>query len=263
LFGIILLVLVLLFTVPIIFKDRIRTRVVEIINGSVNANVKFDDYKLGFFRKFPNLTFSLNGLSVVGISKFDKDTLVACKSFDLVFDLSSLFGKSAYEVKSIIVDHAVVNAIYAKDGSANYDIMKDTAKTSAPTVPSSPSAMKIKLKKVELLNSSIAYIDKQGNMSACFKGINYSMKGDMSMSETDMQMVMSAKEFTFIMDGMKYINKAVVDAKIDLLANLDNWKFTFRENYITLNDMKVNFTGWVSMPKSDIETDIKCTFYFI
>ena len=254
LLGLILLVLVLLFTVPIIFKDKIRTKVVEVINGSVNANVKFDDYKLGFFRNFPNLTFSLNGLSVVGINKFDKDTLVACKSFDLVFNLSSLLGKSGYEVKSIIIDRAVVNAIYAKDGSANYDIMKDTTTTPAPAAP---STMKIKLKNVELLNSSIAYIDNQGNMSAYFKGINYSMKGDMTMSETDMQMTMTAKEFTFIMDGMKYINKAVLDSKIDMLANLDTWKFTFRENYITLNDMKVNFTGWVSMPKSDIETDIK------
>ena len=254
LLGLILLVLILLFTVPIIFKEKIRTKVVQVINGSVNATVKFDDYKLGFFRNFPNLTFSLNGLSVVGINKFDKDTLVACKSFDLVFNLSSLLGKSGYEVKSIIIDRAVVNAIYAKDGSANYDIMKDTTTTPAPAAP---STMKIKLKNVELLNSSIAYIDNQGNMSAYFKGINYSMKGDMTMSETDMQMTMTAKEFTFIMDGMKYINKAVVDSKIDMLANLDNWKFTFRENYITLNDMKVNFTGWVSMPKSDIETDIK------
>ena len=101
--GIILLVLVLLFTVPIIFKEQIRTKVVSVINSSVNANVKFEDYKLGFFRNFPNLTFSLNGLSVVGINKFDKDTLVACNSFNLVFDLSSLLGKSGYEVKSIIV----------------------------------------------------------------------------------------------------------------------------------------------------------------
>ena len=257
LLGLILLVLVLLFTVPIIFKDKIRTKVVEVINGSVNANVKFDDYKLGFFRNFPNLTFSLNGLSVVGINKFDKDTLVACKSFDLVFNLSSLFGKSGYEVKSIIIDRAVINAIYAKDGTANYDIMKDTTTTPAPAAPAAPSTMKIKLKNVKLLNSSIAYIDHEGSMSAFFKGVNYSMKGDMTMSETDMQMAMTAKEFTFIMDGMKYINKAVVDSKIDMLANLDNWKFTFRENYITLNDMKVNFTGWVLMPKSDIETDIK------
>ena len=117
--GLILLILVLLFTVPILFKDKIRTKVEQVINESVNASVKFDDYKLGFFRNFPNLTFSLNRVSVVGIDKFAGDTLAGFKSFNLVFNLSSLLGNSGYEVKSIIVDKAVVNAIILKDGSAN------------------------------------------------------------------------------------------------------------------------------------------------
>jgi hypothetical protein len=257
--GLVLLILVLLFTVPIIFKEKIRTKVVEVINESVNANVKFDDYKLGFFSNFPNLTFSLNGLSVVGVNKFEKDTLAAFKSFDLVFDLSSLLGSSGYEVKSIIIDQAVLNAVIAKDGSANWDIMKDTTTTPAPATPaaSAPSSMKIKLRKVSVMNSSIGYIDNEGSMSALFKGINFNMKGDMTTSETDMQMALTAKEFTFIMDGMKYINKASIDSKVDMLANLDNMKFTFRENYLTLNDLTVNFTGMVAMPKNDIETDLK------
>ena len=59
------------------------------------------------------------------------------------------------------------------------------------------------------------------------------------------------------MDGMKYLNKAVVDSKIDMLANLDNMKFTFRENYFSINDLKLNFSGMVAMPGDDIETDIQ------
>ena len=68
--GFVLLMVVLLFTVPIIFKKQIRTKVEQVINESVNATVKFDDYKLGFFQDFPNLSFSMNNLSVVGIDKF-------------------------------------------------------------------------------------------------------------------------------------------------------------------------------------------------
>ena len=55
--GIILLILVLLFTVPIIFKKQIKTKVEQVINESVNATVKFENYKLGFFKDFPNLSF--------------------------------------------------------------------------------------------------------------------------------------------------------------------------------------------------------------
>jgi hypothetical protein len=257
LLGIILLILVLLFTVPLIFKNQIRTKVEQTINESINASVKFYDYKLGFFKNFPNLTFSLNGVSVVGIDKFDNDTLAAFKSFNLVFDLSSLFGKTGYEVKSIIVDHAIVNAIILKDGTANWDIMKDTTEAVTTDTESSSSGMKIKLNNVAFLNSSISYIDNESSLKAYINDLNFNLKGDMSASETDMQMSINAGEFTFIMDGMKYINKALLDSKIDMLANLDNMKFTFSENYFSINDMKLNFTGMVAMPGDDIETDVK------
>ena len=170
--------------------------------------------------------------------------------------LQVFLKKSGYEVKSIVVDQAVVNIIYLKDGSANWDIMKDTTETAATEAETS-SAMKIMLKKVSVLNSSVSYIDKSYNTEAYLNNLNFDLKGDMTMSETDLQISATAGEFTYIMDGMKYLNRVVVDSKIDMLANLDNMKFTFRENYFTLNDLKLNFSGMVAMPGDDIETDIK------
>lgn len=256
--GIILLILIVLFTVPIIFKKQIKTKVEQTINSSVNATVKFKDYKLGFFKDFPNLAFSLSNVSVVGVAKFQNDTLAAFRSLDLVFNLASIFKKTGYEVKSIIVDRAVINAIVKKEGTANWDVMKDTTTTPAPVETKSTSpGMKILLKKVLVINSSISYVDESSPMQVYLKNVNFALAGDMTMSQTDLQMSFSAGEFTFIMGGMKYLNKAVLDSRIDLLADLDKMKFTFRENYFVINDLKVNFSGMVAMPGSDIETDIK------
>ena len=80
--GLILLILILLFTVPLLFKDKIKAKVEQIINESVNAKVNFEDYKLGFFRNFPNLTFSLDNVSVAGIEKFENDTLAVMQFFE-------------------------------------------------------------------------------------------------------------------------------------------------------------------------------------
>ena len=135
LFGLILLILVLLFTIPIVFRKQIKAKVERVINSSVNATVKFDSYKLGFFKDFPNLSFSLNDVSVVGVASYQNDTLAAFKSFDLVFNLSSIFKKSGYEVKSIIVDRAVVNAIVKKKEKPNWDVMKDTSHVTAANKP--------------------------------------------------------------------------------------------------------------------------------
>ncbi|HEX2968916.1 MAG TPA: AsmA-like C-terminal region-containing protein [Bacteroidales bacterium] len=258
LLGLILLILVLLFTVPILFKDKIRTTVEQVINESVNATVKFDDYNLSFFRNFPNLAFSMKNLSVVGVDEFSKDTLAGFKSFDFVFDLSSLFKKTGYEVKSVIMDRAVVNAVVLKGGKANWDIVKDTTTTTeVEEEETGTSTMKIQLKKVALLQANIAYKDYDSDMQAFLNNLNFELSGDMTMSETDLQMTLNVADFTFIMEGMKYMNKAVLDSKIDLLANLDNMKFTFGENYFAINDMRLNFSGTIAMPGDDIETDVQ------
>lgn len=254
--GLILLILVALITIPMIFKEEIREKVELVINESVNARVTFEDYKLGFFKNFPNLSFSLNGLSVVGVDKFENDTLAGFRSFSLVFNLSSLLGDSGYEVKSVVMDRAVINAIVLKDGTANWDIMKDTTATEE-VEDTTASTLKIVLQKVALLNSSISYIDDESAMKAYMRNLNFNLKGDMTMSETDMKMGMNIGAFTFIMDNMKYLNNATIDSKVDLLANLDNMKFTFGENYLTVNDLRLNFKGMVAMPGDDIETDIE------
>ena len=265
LIGLILLILVLLFTVPVIFKGKIKTKVEQVINESVNANVKFDDYKLGFFKNFPNLSFSLKGVSVVGIEKFEGDTLAGFRSFDLVFNLSSIFKKSGYEVKSIILDKAVINGIVLEDGSANWDIAKDTGEAeieeTAEVEESEGEAetpgLKVLLKKFAIQNSSLSYVDNASGMSAYIENLNYNLKGDMSATETDLDMDMNIEALTFMMDGVRYLNKAVIDSRIGILADLENFKFTLGENYFALNDLKLNFSGMVAMPGDDIETDIK------
>ena len=258
--GLILLILVALITIPIIFKEQIREKVEVVINESVNAKVSFDDYKLGFFKNFPNLSFSLNGLSVVGVDSFEADTLAGFKSFSLVFNLASLFGDSGYEVKSVILDRAVINAIVLEDGKANWDIMKETDSEDVVdegAETETTSALKIKLKKVELKEASLSYNDYQSAMKAFVNDLNFNLKGDMTMSETNLSMTINIGGVTFIMDGMRYLSRAKIDSKIDLLANLDNMSFTFGENYFAINDLRLNFKGAVDMPGDDISTDIE------
>jgi hypothetical protein len=58
------------------------------------------------------------------------------------------------------------------------------------------------------------------------------------------------------MDDIKYLNKAAADSKISLRANLDSMRFYLRDNYLLINDLKLNFAGMVAMPEDDIETDL-------
>lgn len=255
--GLLVLVIVLLFTVPVIFKQKIRSKVEESISSSLKATVKFEDYSLGFFRNFPNLTFSLSGLSVAGVDKFSNDTLASVRSFDMVFNLLSLFKKSGYEIKSILIDKAKINAIVLRDGSVNWDIMKESGNKSPAETEVKPSKLKVLMKKVSVTSSTVNYLDAESDMQGYLNNLNFTMKGDMTADETDLQLSGRIGDLTFVMEKMKYLNRVVADINLDLLADLKNMKFTFRENYLALNDLKLTFSGTVSMPADNIGTDLQ------
>jgi len=252
--GLILLILILIFTVPVIFKDKIKVKIEQVINESVNAKVNVEDYKLGFFRNFPNLTFTLDNVTVAGIDKFANDTLASFETLNLVFNLKSLFKKTGYEIKSVVIDKADINAIVLKDGSANWDIMKDT--TDSVATEESPSQMKILLKKIEILNSSVSYVDHESDIQTYLDNVNSLMNGDLTENETNLGISLKAGKVTYIMEGIKYLNNATADTKINVLAKLDSMKFYLRDNYLLINGLKLNFAGMVEMPYADIGMDL-------
>ncbi len=254
LLGLILLILILLFSIPLIFRDKIKEKVVNVINESVEARVSFGDYKLGFFKNFPNLTFSLENLSVAGVGKFEADTLAAANSINLVFNLSSLFGKGGYEVKSVIIDGAGINTVVLEDGSANWDIMKESEETEAEV--EADSGVKILLKEVKLLSSSVSYVDRESDIAAWLGNVNGSLSGDLAGSKSDLVITLESDDFDFVMEDMKYINSAKATAFVNVLADIDSMIFRLRENSVTINDLLLNFAGTVAMPGDDIETDL-------
>jgi len=254
LLGIVLLILVLLFTVPVIFKGKIKEKVVSVINESVNARVSFGDYKLGFFKNFPNLTFSMNDFSVAGTGDFESDTLATAKSINLIFNLSSLFGKEGYEVRSILIDAAKIKTLVLEDGSANWDIMKESDETESEG--DSDSDIKILLREVKMLNSSFSYIDRESDMAAWLDDLSGSLSGDLTGSKSDLVINLNSDDFTFEMEGMKYISRVKANAIVNVLADLDSMIFRLRDNTVSLNDLQLKLAGTVIMPEDDIETDL-------
>ncbi len=252
--GLIVAILLMAVAIPVIFKDKIKISVEKAINESVNAKVRFGDYRLGLFRNFPNITFTLDDFSIAGIDKFEKDTLVNIRSLNLVFNLSSLFRKSGYEIRSVLIRDAVIKTIVLADGSANWDILKESDETAGEE--ESSTVMKILLRKAEMLNGRITYTDRGSDIETILDKVRFAVNGDMTASETNLKMLIDAGELSFIMEGMKYLNRIEARADINLYARLDSMKFYMKENHLLLNDLRLSFAGVVSMPYDDIETDL-------
>ncbi|MDR2383826.1 MAG: AsmA family protein, partial [Prevotellaceae bacterium] len=63
--SLIVLILLALFLIPLLFKDKLTNMAKDIINDNLNAVVDFESVDISIFRHFPKVTVSLKNLSVV------------------------------------------------------------------------------------------------------------------------------------------------------------------------------------------------------
>lgn len=252
-----LLILILLIVLPIVFKGKIMEIAKTEINKSVNAKVDFADLDLSFIKAFPNASVGLEKLVVVGKGDFEKDTLVSFNEFRVVVNLMSIIKGSSYDVKSILLDSPRIKGIVLADGKANWDIaMPDTVKEVVDTTKSEPVKFNVKLKKFEIRNADIAYIDYQGGMEAQINKFNFILKGDLSDELTSLDIKTSIAAITFKMGLVKYLNQASFKFNAVLDADLKNMVFTMKENEIGLNDLSLSIIGKVKMPTDKIDMDL-------
>ncbi len=249
--GVVIVVLIVaMIAIPFLFKDKIKTAVLNAANEKLNATVDIKDFGLNLFSNFPNATLSLNDASVVGVGDFQKDTLLSAKSASVTIDLMSLFG-SEYNISKINLDKASIYTKVLEDGRANWDIMKVDSTVSAST--ESESAFKLNLKKITVNDCSFVYQNDSTKMKVTLNKWNGDLHGDFSASETTLNTNSTIGEVTFVMDGIPYLNKiqGVADATIN--ANLDKMQFSFKESNLQLNDLKASIDGTFAMVGKDYE----------
>ncbi|MFT3822706.1 MAG: AsmA-like C-terminal region-containing protein [Chitinophagaceae bacterium] len=245
--GITLLVLiVVLFTAPFLFKGKIIKIVKEQINKNINAKTDFADVNLSFFRHFPRVSLALEGLQVVGLDQFAKDTLISAKEIDVAVNLFSMFNTKDMKVYSITVDEPRIHVIVTKDGKANYDIAKpDTAAAETDTSASSP--FKLNLQKYAIKNGYLSYDDASMGMSCEIVNLNHEGKGDFTSDKFTLGTNTQAAAVTFNYGGIPYLLKT--NTAIDADFQIDNTasKYSFKTDEIALNELKISTEGFFQL----------------
>lgn len=257
--GVVLIVIIIaMISIPFLFKDKIKTAVLNVANEQLNAKVDIKDFGLNLFSNFPNATLSLEDASITGIGDFEKDTLVQAKSGSVTIDLMSLFG-SNYNISRINLDRASVYAKVLADGRTNYDIMKtDSTATDPETENSTP--FNLNLKKITVNDCNIVYQNDSTKMKLVLNKWSGEISGDFSASETTIKTTSEISEISFYMDGIPYLNKVKGNADATINANFDNMKFTFDKSEIRINELKASIDGWFTMQGKnyeDMDFDLK------
>src|SRR5688572_18107528 len=200
-FGILFLFLL---AAPFLFKDKIITAIKSEANKNLDADFNFSSLDLSLISNFPNLSLTLNELSIINHAPFKGDTLIYTKEASVTVDLMSVIGGKQIEINKVFLDKAVMNFLVNKEEKANWDI----AKPSPPGAPAGePSAFKASLKRYEAKDARLVYDDRSLNFRLQIDGLNHNGKGDFTQDLFVLSTHSEAQQLTMNYGGVDYLKR--------------------------------------------------------
>jgi hypothetical protein len=250
------ILLLLLFITPFLFKGKIENFVKETANKNLNAIVSFDDTSLSFFRNFPSASITVNNISVANKAPFAGDTLFAAQAVNVTMNITELFKSSneAKQLKSITTNNGFVHIIFDKEGIGNYDIALQNETKEADTV-SAPTNIKLDINGYQLENMRFQYLDRASKINLVLDSIYHSGNGNFEKSILDLDTKTEAF-VSFGMDSVNYLNKVHVDLNAIIGIDIDNSKYSFKENIAHINKMPLHFEGFIQLLEENQLYDI-------
>lgn len=252
-FILLLLLLTTIVSIPFLFKDKINARLKEEINKHLNAKVEYSDFDLSLLRSFPNFSFELNDLKVTGVDAFKGDTLLYVNRFSFTIDIKSVLKGEQYKLLALRIHRPYVHAIVHPDGQTNWDIIKTKDETAASA---EPVKFSLKVRKYKIEQGLVIYDDKMQNNFTAVSGFDFQGTGNVTNDLYDFVTQTSIAELTYKSGAVAYLNKARFEADVKLEVDNKKNKYTFRDNNIRLNDLALQFDGFVAVNEKSIESDI-------
>lgn len=249
----ILVLLIALISVPFLFKDKIVKMVSNTINNNVNATVTFKETDLSLLRNFPLASLKVNDINVTNKAPFLGDTLFNAKELNLNLKITELFKSASetLEINSISANNAAVNIILNKDNIGNYDI----AKKSDNSANSSDSSLSLAIKEYELQNVNFSYFDETTKIKLAVDSIYHIGKGNFAQDILDLDTETTAK-VSLDMDNVNYLNDVNIKLNAVLGIDLKNLKYSFKENTGYINQLPLEFNGFIQLIEENQLYDI-------
>ncbi|MCF7569620.1 AsmA-like C-terminal region-containing protein [Sabulilitoribacter arenilitoris] len=254
--GITLLIIIaLLIAIPFAFQGQIKDMVKRFINENVNAKVEFSDVSLSFLNNFPQAHVSVSDLIITNFEPFKDETLATAKNISFTMPIKELFKKAGDDpiiVNSIDIDAILLTLKTNKFGTNNYDIAKEKE---SEVIANNNQSFSFNLEDYSIKNSALTYLDEASNIAIHVSELNHEGNGIFSAEASELD-TKSEANISITIDSTNYLSNNPV--KLDALIGLDlnNSIYTFKENKGFINDLPLEFQGYVKQLENEQQIDI-------
>ena len=252
----IVIALIALVSIPFLFKDKIKEMIVKAINENVDATVAFEDVDLSLLKSFPQANVTIDKLSIINKAPFAGDTLFYSGEVNLKMSVKELFkgDGEAMNIESFSSTNGVVNILFDKNGIGNFDIAIKDDKDKPDTSESKPFAMNIQNYEIE--NLRFKYFDERSKIKMVIDSLNHTGTGNFAASKLDLDTKTTAK-VSLDMDKTNYMKNVALTLDAVLGIDLENSKYTFKDNKALINKLPLEFDGSIQLVEAGQEYDLK------
>ncbi len=254
----ILIGVVVLLAALIVAPSLLSGKVAQIVKTEANAmlQAKLDFEKLGIslLRHFPNASLDLKGLTLVGVDRFEGDTIVAAERISAVVSPLSLLTGDGIVVKKVLLDQPSIHALKEADGAVNWDVMKPTEEpqlvveeAAAPAEEGAPSSFKLAVKDFRISDAVIRYEDDSTKMRCSTSPLHLRLRGDLSAAQSELDLNLRMEQLYLKSGVVTMLSDAEVEFDATIGADLEAMRFSFAKNRLRLNAIALTLDGWAQL----------------
>jgi AsmA protein len=247
--------LTLILFLPEIFPGYVSKKIKEIANENIEGELQFDKARFSFLKHFPALTLSVLDFSLTGKGQFEGDTLLAGKELAFGVNVFTIF-KERISLNQFFLEDGLINILVDSLGNGNYDIAKSSTDT-VQVADTSSGGANLRIERIRITNSRLVYRDHSLPMLLILDTLNYEGRGDLTLDIVDLESTIKANGINFSYDGEQYaVNKRL---KADLVTriNTENLELSFTRNDLMVNELPVDFKGFIRFPESGYDIDLR------
>ena len=159
------------------------------------------------------------------------------------------------KVDAIYVNEALIALKTNTQGVANWDIAKTKNTKETSEVKTNSESFVFQLDDYSVSNSAFTFIDEKENINLYITDFNHEGHGTFSetISELDTQ---TNANITFKMAETEYLTNNSIDLDAVLGLDLENNKYTFKENKLVFNQLPIEFDGFVQLIENGQDIDL-------
>lgn len=256
------ILLLVLFSAPLLLRDKIAEVVKREANEVLAAKFDFGSLNISFLRHFPKASLEMRGMTLVGMDRFEGDTIAAVERLSVVVNPLSLFGDGGFEVTKVILATPAIHAHKCADGTVNWDVVKTSdaenpSGTSGAGSEEPSSAFRLSVRDLRIEKAAIRYEDDSSGLRLVVNPLALRLRGDLSTARSELDLRLAASGLQLVSGVVPLLSdaEASFDARID--ADLEHGRFTFSENKLRLNAIELGLDGWVELLDDAVAMDLK------